>query len=66
MSKLYKHLVRPHLEYAMQAWSSWLRRDIDLLESVQRRATKMIAGFHDLTYFSTLNGCEGCTYMYQV
>jgi hypothetical protein len=50
MVKLYKQLVRPHLEYAIQAWSPWLQKDIQLLESVQRRATRMISGFRDLPY----------------
>ena len=50
MKRLYKQLVRPHLEHACQAWSSWLRKDIELLESVQRRATRMIDGFRELSY----------------
>ena len=50
MAKLYKQLIRPHLEYAIQAWSPWLRKDIDLLESVQRRASKMVLGFNTLPY----------------
>ena len=43
--KLYKLLVRPHLEYANQVWVPQLRKHIELLENVQRRATKMIPGF---------------------
>ena len=39
---LYKYLVRPHLEHAVQFWSPHLRRDIDEMEKKQRRATKMI------------------------
>jgi hypothetical protein len=48
--RLYKQLVRPHLDFCSQAWSPWLRKDVDLLESVQRRMTKMIAGLHDIPY----------------
>ena len=39
---LYKSLVRPHLEYAVQFWSPHLRRDIDKTEKIQRRTTKII------------------------
>ena len=47
---LFKSLVRPHLEYCIQAWRPYLQKDINLLEKVQHRATKMIANFGILPY----------------
>ena len=36
--------MTPHLEYRIQMWSPRYRRDVDLLEHIQRRATEMIQG----------------------
>jgi len=54
MLQMYKVLVRPRLEYCVQAWSPYLRKDIDLLERVQRRATKMINGLNEMDYYERL------------
>ena len=43
-------MIRPHLEYYVLAWRPYLTQDIEMLEKVQRRATKMVYGFNDLTY----------------
>ena len=38
---MYVSLVRPHLEYAVSVWKPRLRRDIDALERVQKRALRI-------------------------
>ena len=50
-------IVRPHLEYCIQAWNPHLRKDVDMLEQIQRRATKHIPELRDLTYEERLKEC---------
>lgn len=47
---LYKSLVRPHLEYAIQFWCPYMRKDIEKLERVQRRVTKLIPSIRHKNY----------------
>ena len=47
---LYQALVRPHLEYGSPLWSPLNAKNIKAIESVQRRATRMIPQLRHLTY----------------
>ena len=47
---IYNSFVRPHLEYAVQSWSPYLKWDMEHLEKVQRRATKLVKGYWKLPY----------------
>jgi ribonuclease P/MRP protein subunit RPP40 len=47
---LYTTYVRPHLEYAVQAWCPWTLGDNEILENVQRRAVAMVTNLRGRTY----------------
>ena len=46
ISKLYRSYVRPHLEF----WIPINVEDEDMLKGVQRRSTKMVPSFRNLSY----------------
>ena len=55
---MYSSIVRPHLEYCVQAWAPYYQKDIDCLEKVQRLATRMIEGQVGKAYEQRLNSFE--------
>ena len=52
--KLYKTYVRCHLEYCTPVWSPSNQADIDLIESVQKKAVGMVSGLQAKDYESKL------------
>ena len=55
---MYNAIFRPHLEYCIQAWRPYQKKDIDKLERIQRRATKLIPELKHLSYEKRLLECR--------
>ena len=52
--KLYTTFVRPPLEYRQVVWSPFLRKQINMIENVQIRATKLVDGLQNMDYTERL------------
>eukprot|EP00745_Piridium_sociabile_P009045 TRINITY_DN1619_c0_g1_i5.p2 TRINITY_DN1619_c0_g1~~TRINITY_DN1619_c0_g1_i5.p2 ORF type:complete len:111 (+),score=1.42 TRINITY_DN1619_c0_g1_i5:2684-3016(+) len=52
--KLYKAMVRPHLEYGNIIWYPHLKRQSIAVERVQRRASKLLPECADMPYVKRL------------
>lgn len=52
--KLYKTLIRPHLEYGNIIWYPRYKKDIEAIERVQKRSTKLVYNIRDLSYTQRL------------
>ena len=54
MTLLYSTLVRPIIEYSNVIWAPHLRKHINMMEAVQRRATRMVPNLKNLNYHERL------------
>ena len=55
MLQLYRTLVRPHLEYCVQFWLPHYQKDVDALERVQKRFTRMLPGMEGISHEERLD-----------
>jgi len=54
---LYKNMVRL-LDYCSSVWSSYRKGDIEAVEKVQKKATKILPQFKNLKYEDRLRACK--------
>ena len=47
--------MRPHLEYAVPVWNPYLKKDIDKLEDIQHKATRLVPELRKKEYGERLS-----------
>ena len=47
---LFKGMVRPHIEYGNQVWAPYLKKQVESIENIQRRATKLVPRLYNMSY----------------
>ena len=62
---LYKSLVRPYTQSGNIAWSPFRKADINLIENMQRRATRFIPEINKLDYQERLEKLNLSTWAYR-
>lgn len=62
---LFTSFVRPHLEYNQAVWSPHLKKHRNIIENVQRRATKLVDGFYNFSYQERLQKLNLTTLAYR-
>ena len=62
---LYKAKVRPHLEYGNAVWQPYKKGDVEIIEKVQKRATKLIISLKHLPYSERLKQLQLPTLKYR-
>ena len=58
-------MVRPHLEYANSVWCPYKKGDIEDIEKVQKRATKLVISLKHLPYVDRLQQLKLPTLKYR-
>jgi len=54
----YKNMVRSQLDYCSSVWSPYRKCDIEALEKVQKKATKILPQVKNLKYEDRLKACK--------
>jgi len=62
---IYKTMVRSYLDYCCSVWAPYKKGDIEALEKVQKRATKMLPSLRHSSYPDRLKACNLTTLHYR-
>jgi len=58
-------MVRSHLDYCSSVWAPYKKGDIEALEKVQKKATKILPAMKRLPYSERLKACQIPTLHYR-
>ena len=62
---LYKNMVRSHFDYCSSVWTPYRKGDIEDLEKVQKRATRLLPELKGFKYCDRLKACKLPTLHYR-